>query len=1179
MLKTLLKTIIILTVCLFFFPIPALAAGQTIDTGEYMFVDSGKKIQISSGEIFYPVKISADEIVRCKNADCSSDERIYKTADGYSIRGENYWQGNNTTFRYEDKNGNPATWIPNQMTVGEVYKTQFYVKGYKIENNNLVPWNGAPNTGFTNAAVKLDYTGPIQFPSGVKYEDVAKFTVTEGPGSGEVFYYAKGVGWIGWQGPSGSNLPTSSPVNYSGPAPQLQSIIQSTPNQSATGQRLTAGNADPAKNPEINISLRGWDKVANPSASDLSIQDYEHNIDPNAPQFTGLIKGNPYPQFTNLYKIKTLPSDVPGSSSSWADITMVGFGTQAGQEILLPPSGYDIGGGYQAIVLYADKDSLTLKYTREDDIIHGYTLHLENINVNPEILALYTQANAAGRGQLPALSAFQLLGTALGNELLVAIRDTGAFMDPRWAKDWWQKLVQAGITLPPELLNILFPKAIPFVFTPEMRCANEPFPDKGPFRPEPCDGCGGQPLDDVPPTYSCARSFEVGQYTYVHVPSFSPCPPGSVDGDYALPRTWGGNVEVKIDEAKVPFAGYRNRPWDPTQKGMEAEYLAQYFTGTFNRYGTIDLDCDIKDLECQKIALRDGGVMAKILPAEVQDRYRCKMIDEVQADQEYNYEVWNGQSGTAKMTVASFSGHKIPCLRFGLPTSEWLKRMNSPEWQGTDYEKNWPFIPLVTYKDAPGYLIFSPQGPPGNLTPSTANLSFPHLGTLYQATKIVHQALMPKELQPYYKPDFTSNSQVLGSETTSINTATNLDTYLETLLDQSKSLCGYQQVLGEKTQLLAQANPSGSNQGQSNNPWIGIHGSVDYDKGKGGFSFKVDITGLQKGAHIETLNINIDGQQGVPHSFKQYTVVDIGRSVSYTTQDMGMQVIPLSEGQTRTIDVYLVSKDVPQQEFSLSGTFTLQNGQFISTWSQGKLAEAAKPQVRCGNPDSNNPGDCEDKNAKRDTNPNDLICSAPYPLAPKLEVPNYAITISAGTYESWFDAMNKCKSDCNEDDEPCRKKCEWRVADQPLTRQIGIDTFIPYLDRIGSMIIGNFYQSGTDSNRKGDVYASQAQQEGAIFDIFRPASMKHFIPYEAESDLSYSYTSGWSNAGHNEGDPAYIAAEWEPALIDQTQYASPTEGFIYYPWLGGVQWAKKCVSQGILLPSEMAKKEYCPEIK
>ena len=66
------------------------------------------------------------------------------------------------------------------------------------------------------------------------------------------------------------------------------------------------------------------------------------------------------------------------------------------------PSGPPIGGGYGALVLYAEPTRLTLKYTREDNVVSGFTLHLENICDDANLLALYRQLNAAGRSQLPA---------------------------------------------------------------------------------------------------------------------------------------------------------------------------------------------------------------------------------------------------------------------------------------------------------------------------------------------------------------------------------------------------------------------------------------------------------------------------------------------------------------------------------------------------------------------------------------------------------------------------------------------------------------------------------------------------------------------------------------------------------------------------------------------------------
>jgi hypothetical protein len=104
----------------------------------------------------------------------------------------------------------------------------------------------------------------------------------------------------------------------------------------------------------------------------------------------------------------------------------------------LPVAGYDIGGGYGALVLYAEPRRLTLKYTGEDNVVAGYTIHLENVCVDENLLALYEQMNAAGRTELPALFPGQPLGRAPGTEIDVAIRDTGSFLDPRSRKDWWQ---------------------------------------------------------------------------------------------------------------------------------------------------------------------------------------------------------------------------------------------------------------------------------------------------------------------------------------------------------------------------------------------------------------------------------------------------------------------------------------------------------------------------------------------------------------------------------------------------------------------------------------------------------------------------------------------------------------------------------------------------------------------
>jgi hypothetical protein len=71
-------------------------------------------------------------------------------------------------------------------------------------------------------------------------------------------------------------------------------------------------------------------------------------------------------------------------------------------------------------------------------VTQGYTVHVEGVTIAPDLLTLYQQLNSAGRSSLPALKEYQPIGAARASEILVAIRDTGTFMDPRSRKDWWR---------------------------------------------------------------------------------------------------------------------------------------------------------------------------------------------------------------------------------------------------------------------------------------------------------------------------------------------------------------------------------------------------------------------------------------------------------------------------------------------------------------------------------------------------------------------------------------------------------------------------------------------------------------------------------------------------------------------------------------------------------------------
>lgn len=194
------------------------------------------------------------------------------------------------------------------------------------------------------------------------------------------------------------------------------------------------------KHADLNLALRGY----SPTAGKLSLIDMSGATDHRAPQLAGLFADKRTGILTSVYSVnkwnwEPLPSPGKrGEPITDYEVTLAGFETEPGEIIHVPNAGYDIGQGYQVLVLYADPNRITLKYTGEDSVVNGYAIQIEGICVEPKLQALYNQMNAAGRRQLPALKPFQPLGRARGVEIQVAIRDTGKFMDPRVRKDWWR---------------------------------------------------------------------------------------------------------------------------------------------------------------------------------------------------------------------------------------------------------------------------------------------------------------------------------------------------------------------------------------------------------------------------------------------------------------------------------------------------------------------------------------------------------------------------------------------------------------------------------------------------------------------------------------------------------------------------------------------------------------------
>jgi hypothetical protein len=204
---------------------------------------------------------------------------------------------------------------------------------------------------------------------------------------------------------------------------------------------------------DLNLALRGYA----PAAAPLVLVSYDGGTDGGAPQMPGLFADRRVPVFTAAYQAYDWnwacgQTGCRGPLLADWPATLLGMATSAGEAIRAPARSAAIyPGGYIVVVLYAAENRITLKYTCEDNVISGYTVHIENVCVDPALLRLYRDLNAMGRPQLPALRNDEALGTGSGDPILVAVRDNGQFLDPRSRKDWWQSTLASDQLLPPQL--------------------------------------------------------------------------------------------------------------------------------------------------------------------------------------------------------------------------------------------------------------------------------------------------------------------------------------------------------------------------------------------------------------------------------------------------------------------------------------------------------------------------------------------------------------------------------------------------------------------------------------------------------------------------------------------------------------------------------------------------------
>jgi hypothetical protein len=155
--------------------------------------------------------------------------------------------------------------------------------------------------------------------------------------------------------------------------------------------------------------------------------------DSNAPRLAAVLK----PDIVTTYAIHDWDwgSNSKGRLIDDGSAVLVGIKTTPGEPVFIPFKSQDIfQGKYYATLLYASEDSLTFVYTRRGNVVEGYTVHYLGLQVDPNLLELFRESRG---NELPGLTHDVPVGVAT-DELIVAIRDRGIFLDARSRLDWWR---------------------------------------------------------------------------------------------------------------------------------------------------------------------------------------------------------------------------------------------------------------------------------------------------------------------------------------------------------------------------------------------------------------------------------------------------------------------------------------------------------------------------------------------------------------------------------------------------------------------------------------------------------------------------------------------------------------------------------------------------------------------
>ena len=288
------------------------------------------------------------------------------------------------------------------------------------------------------------------------------------------------------------------------------------------------------------------------------------------------------------------------------------------RDIKVPNTGYDIGGGYEAMIVFAAADRVTLHIGRHEYFTGtktcangktcsgGYWIYVKNICVDQQIQNAYNQVKGAQEAagadlnpiQLPMIRPGQTLGKANANSVLVGVRDNGPFISI-YKSDYWggvpEKDLNPGQGTNPT--NTTVPTNPPVTPSPTPQCQQTNYvhcPNTGVCVPALAE-CEGVPTNTPNPNAPTNTSAP-------NVPTNTPVPQSAcmdielvtidLNADNTakaikIKRKTEGNISggVQVGYNNTHIAGPSNLPdtsGDINEKGFETQAENAHFFGEYN---------------------------------------------------------------------------------------------------------------------------------------------------------------------------------------------------------------------------------------------------------------------------------------------------------------------------------------------------------------------------------------------------------------------------------------------------------------------------------------------------------------------------------------------------------------------------------------------------------------------